>query len=72
MNEKKICFNVSSYNDAAEILNINIVEKKIPVFYIKYYLINGLGIDWLLELKSMLKKNFIKVNFKIFVDIKYN
>ena len=67
---KKFCYSVSSYDEAVQILNFFKKEKKIIILFIKYYLVSGLGVDWILELKNMLKKKFISKKFKIFVDIK--
>ena len=70
MVKKKICFSISSHNELVEIIKIHIFIKKVPIFFIKYYLINGFGIDWLLELKDMINKKFKKNKFEIFVDVK--
>jgi len=38
----------------------------------KYFLINGLGVSWLTELRSMLENKFKPKDFKIFTDVKKN
>ena len=43
-----------------------------PILFIKYYLINGLGIDWLKELINMLQDKFKSKDFKTYVDAKKN
>ena len=69
---KNYCIAFNSYNQAQEILNICKEKKIIPILFVKYYLINGLGIDWLIILKEMLEKDFGSKSFKIYVDVKKN
>ena len=57
---KKYCFNISSYNQALEILKICKGKKIKPVFFIKFNLINGLGVIWLKQLEKMLQKSIEK------------
>ena len=40
--------------------------------YFRYYLINGFGIDWIIQLKNMLLVKFKKKDFKISIDVKKN
>ena len=72
MIRKNYCLTFNSYNQAQEILNICKEKKIIPVLFVKHYLINGLGIDWLVVLKEMLEKDFGSKSFKIYVDVKKN
>ena len=72
MKLKKPCFAVNSYNQAVEIITISKKKKKIPILFIKYYLINGLGIDWLKELINILQDKFKSKDFKTYVDTKKN
>ncbi len=68
----KYCFTVNSYHQAVEIISISKKNKVVPVLLIKYFLINGLGVNWLTELKSMLENKFKPRDFKIFTDVKKN
>jgi len=69
---RKSCFTVNSYNQAVEIITISKKNKIIPILFIKYYLINGLGIDWLRELINILLDKFKSKDFKTYVDAKKN
>ena len=69
---KRYCLGINSYHQAVSILQIFKKEKKKPIFYIKFYLIQNLGIDWLIELKNMLSEEFGQGNFMFFIDIKKN
>ena len=40
--------------------------------YFRYYLINGFGIDWIIQLKNLLLVKFKKKDFKILIDVKKN
>ena len=72
MRLKKYCFTINSYLQAVEIISISKKKNVVPILFIKYYLINGLGINWLSELKLMLENKFKPKDFKIFVDVKKN
>ena len=72
MNLKKNCFTINSYHQAVEIILISKKNKIIPILLIKYYLISGLGVSWLNELKSMLENKFRPKDFKIFIEVKKN
>ena len=72
MRLKKYCFTINSYLQAVEIISISKKKNVVPILFIKYYLINGLGINWLNELKLMLENKFKPKDFKIFVDVKKN
>ena len=72
MKLKKPCFAVNSYNQAVEIITISKKNKIMPILFIKYYLINGLGIDWLKELINILQDKFKSKDFKTYVDAKKN
>ena len=65
------CYSINSYDHAIEVLKICKKNKIYPILYIKYFLIDGLGIEWLISLKKLLKKNFPH-NFKLYVDSKKN
>ena len=72
MKLKKNCFTINSYHQAVEVILISKKNKVIPILLINYYLINGLGVSWLSELKSMLEKKFKPKDFKILADVKKN
>ena len=72
MNLKTYCFTINSFYQALEIIQNSKKNKIVPVLFIKYYLINGLGIDWLSELKHMLQDQFKSKDFQIFVEVKKN
>ena len=72
MKLKKPCFAVNSYNQAVEIITISKKNKIMPILFIKYYLINGLGIDWLNELINILQDKFKSKDFRTYVDAKKN
>jgi len=72
MELKNCCFAFNSYHQAFEILTTLKKKKIFFVFYIKYYLISGLGIDWIVELKNMLQDDFKSKDFKMYVEVKKN
>jgi len=69
---KQYCLLINTYNQAVEILNIYKDSKIIPIFYLKYNLINKLSVDWLLELTSMLNNYFGSKKFQTYVEVKKN
>jgi len=69
---KKYSFKFDSYNQALEIIQICKEKKIIPILFIKYNFINGLGIDWLIELRSLIFKNVKLKNVQFYVDTKKN
>ena len=72
MNLENNCITINSYYQATEIIKICKKNKIVPILFIKYYLINGLGIDWLHELINILQKEFKPKDFKIYVEAKKN
>ena len=67
---KTNCFTINSYYQAIEIITICKENNIVPILFIKYYLINGLSIDWLDELINMLKDKFKPKDFKTYVEAK--
>jgi hypothetical protein len=65
-------FNVNNIHQAIEVISICKTKKIQPVFCIKYYIINGLGPDWIIEFRNLLLKKFNKKDYKILVDCKKN
>ena len=47
-------------------------RKIFPIIFIKYFIINGLGPDWLKEFKFMLEQQYSKKTFSLYVDCKKN
>ena len=72
MSLKTNCLIINSYCQAVEIVKICKKNNIVPILFIKYYLINGLGIDWLHELINILQKEFKPKDFKIYVEAKKN
>ena len=72
MKRNKYCFTFRSYNKALEIINISNEIKIIPIFFFRYTLVNGLGVDWLMETIEMLKEKFGNKKIEFYVDVKKN
>ena len=66
------CFNISNIHQALEIILICKNYNIIPIFFIKFYIINGFGPDWITEFRNLLLKKFYKKDYKIFIDCKKN
>ena len=65
-------FAINSYNQAVNIITICQKRKIFPIIYIKYFMINGFGPDWIKEFNNLLEQKFSKKKFKLFVDCKKN
>ena len=63
---------MKNIHQAIETASICKTNKILPIFYIKFYLIDGFGLDWIIEFRNLLLKKFNKNNFKILVDCKKN
>ena len=72
LNKDYYCFNVNNICQAQKVTLSCKNYKIIPIFFIKFYLINGFGPDWIVEFRNLLLKKFNKKNFKIFVDCRKN
>ena len=72
MQSKNYCFAFNSYAQAFEILTILKKKKVVPILFIQYHLINGLGINWINELINILHSDFESKDFKIYVEVKKN
>ena len=60
MKSKDYSFAINSYNQAVNII-IHCQKRKIfPIIFIKYFMINGLGPDWIEEFNNLLKHKFSK------------
>ena len=71
-NKRYLCLKVNTLNQALKIISICKNNKIVPIFFIRFYLINGLGPDWIIEFRNLLLKKFNKNSFKLFVDCKKN
>lgn len=65
-------FAINSYNQAVSIITICQKRKIFPIIYIKYFIVNRFGPDWIKEFHNLLKQKFSKKKFKLFVDCKKN
>ena len=52
--------------------DVVIFQQSSSIFSIKFYLIDGFGVDWIIELRNLLLKKFNKKDFKILVDCRNN
>jgi len=68
----KYSFAINSYDQAVNTITICHNQKIFPIIYIKYFMVNGFGSDWIKQFNNLLKKKFSKKKFKIFVDCKSN
>ena len=65
-------FYVNNIHQAIEVISICKTKKIQPVFCIKFFLIDRLGPDWIIEFRNLLLKKFNKRDFKILVDCRKN
>jgi len=66
------CFNVNNIHQAIRTTLYCNNNGIIPILFIKYYLVNGFGPDWVVEFRNLLFKKFHKKNFKILIDCRKN
>ena len=62
-------FNVNNIHQAIETTSICRTNKILPIFCIKFYIINGFGADWITEFRNLLLKKFNTKDFKILVYV---
>ena len=72
MKIRKQSFAINSYHQAMQTISICYNKNILPIIYIKYFIVNGLGPHWLEELNNLLEQQFAKKNFNLFVDCKKN
>ena len=65
-------FAINSYNQAVDIITTCQKRKIFPIIYIKYFMVNGFGPDWIKEFNNLLEQKFSKKKFKLFIDFKKN
>ena len=66
------CFSISNYNQLEKVIQFRKKYKKKSIIFINYYLIKGLGIDWLKELILLINKKHKNHTTKFFVDSGYD
>ena len=71
-NKAYYCFNINNIHQALEIILICKNYNIIPIFFIKFYIINGFGPDWITEFRNLLLKKFNKKDYKILIDCNKN
>ena len=72
MSLKKYSFVVNSFNQAVQTIKSCHNKKIFPIIFIRYFMINGFGSDWLKEFIFLLEQRFSKKTFKMYVDCKKN
>ena len=72
MKLKKICYSVNSLNEAKKAILLSKKNNIYPILYIKYFLIDRFGLDWLSELIKEINNQYKEKNFKIYVECKKN
>ncbi len=68
MKIKNICFAVNTIDQAKKVIDVSKKHKFKPIFFIKYYLVQGFGVDWVNAFSTLLKANFSKNAFELYVD----
>ena len=66
------CFNVNNIHQTIKTILICKNHNITPIFFIKFYLINVFGPDWITEFRNLLLKKFNKKDYKILVDCNKN
>ena len=72
MKRESISFSINTYYQAREVIEAAKKNKIMPVLHIKHYLIKGFGIDWLINIKKLLEKDFAANSFKLYVDVRFD
>ena len=72
MSRQKFCFSFNTYNQALEIIKICKNNNIIPILFVKSNLIEGLGLDWLRELRNMILNNYKNKDYNMYVDVRKN
>ena len=70
MKLNKYCFAINSFQQASETIEFLNSKNIDATIYIKYYLIDRLGIEWINMFNSLLKKS--KKKYKLYLDCKKN
>ena len=72
MSRQKFCFSFNTYNQALEIIKVCKNNNIIPILFVKSNLIEGLGLDWLRELRNMILNNYKNKDYNMYVDVRKN
>ncbi len=72
MISKKFSFSINTYNQAKEVVAELKKYKITPIIHIKNYLIKRFGIEWIINLKELLEKDFPSISIKFFVDVSFD
>ncbi len=65
---KKKCYSVSSYFQFKELIKLKKNKRRILVIFIKNYLVEGFGVNWLFNFLNLIKKNYKEYNLKFYID----
>jgi len=68
----KRCFSINNYLEAVEIISICKKLKKIPVLYVRHFIIKGFGINWLNEFNKLIREHHKIKDYKLYIDVKKN
>ena len=71
-NKNYLFVSINNIHQAFKILFLCEKKNYLPIFCIKFHLINGLGPEWIKEFKNLLLERFKSNNFKILIDCKNN
>lgn len=72
MKNISFAFSINSFYKAEKTIECCIEKKIFPIVFIKYFIVNGFGYEWVIELRNLLEKKFTRKKFDIYVDCKKN
>tara|TARA_Y100000590_G_C15667898_1_gene995140 strand:+ start:17 stop:433 length:417 start_codon:yes stop_codon:yes gene_type:complete len=70
--KNKFLFDVKNINQVFEIINICKKSNILPIILIKFFLINKLGTDWLIQYRNILNNKYNKNDFSFLVNCRNN
>ena len=65
---KKKCFSINNLFQLEQLILLKKNRSKILIIFIKNYIIQGFGVDWLKAFIKLVKTNYPKQNIKFFID----
>ncbi len=65
---KDKCYSINSYYQVEKLINLKKNKREVLILYVKYYLVKGLGIDWLHTFILLVKKNYHNHKIKFYID----
>ena len=71
-NKNYLFVSINNIHQAFKILFLCEKKNYLPIFCIKFFLIDGFCPDWIIEFRNLLLKKFNKRDFKILVDCRKN